>query len=151
MKSIRSKHLNRSSRGTTIFTTVLFAVAFAGWNAPKLVLKNAFPNDSGLFAQSAEENKTAAIMRGRRIFEKRCVMCHGATGKGDGIRAMSLAVRPANLSISKMSEAEQARIIERGGAAVGRSPLMPVWGSEFSRTEIQNLVKYLQAINITRN
>lgn len=150
MKSYYSNHLNHSSRGKTAFTIVLFAVALTTWNAPEFFFRSALPENGGLFAQSAEENETAAIMRGRRIFEKRCVMCHGATGKGDGIRAMSLAVRPANLSVSKLSEAEQARIIEKGGAAVGRSPLMPVWGNEFSRKEIQNLVKYLQAINITR-
>ncbi|MCR9145013.1 MAG: cytochrome c [bacterium] len=135
---------NGGRYGLCLAAAVFVAAACATWNA------GADQRSGALFAQTKQENDTAAIMRGRRIFEKRCVMCHGVTGKGDGIRAMSLPVRPANLSTSKMSDAEKARIIEKGGAAVGRSPLMPVWGNEFSKKEIGDLVKYLRAINIAR-
>ncbi|MEQ9365801.1 MAG: cytochrome c [Leptospirales bacterium] len=154
MQSFKSHYLRNPRRraarkpGRIYFAAAILTVsAFSVWNTDWLV---GGEERGGLRAQSQMESDTAAIMRGRRIYEKRCVMCHGLTGKGDGIRAMSLDVRPANLSMSRLSDAEQERIIEKGGAAVGRSPLMPVWGSEFSRKEIKDLVKYLRAINIAR-
>lgn len=137
--SLRTRVLRISPYITTTICLLFGVLLFIG-----------LPPADVLLAQNEMNADTASIMRGRRIFEKRCVMCHGSTGKGDGIRAMALTVRPANLSTSKLSDAEKALIIEKGGAAVGRSPLMPVWGNEFSRKEIQDLVKYLRAINILR-
>ena len=38
-----------------------------------------------------------AVQRGKKIFEKNCLACHGATGRGDGPMARKLKIRPANL------------------------------------------------------
>lgn len=39
-----------------------------------------------------------SVENGERLFAKHCTQCHGAGGKGDGIRAASLPKRPANLT-----------------------------------------------------
>jgi mono/diheme cytochrome c family protein len=64
-----------------------------------------------------------------QIFATRCVTCHGATGKGDGAAAAALNPKPRDYSDAKW-QAETtdeliAKAIREGGAAVGKSPLMP--------------------------
>ncbi len=62
-------------------------------------------------------------------FGIRCVVCHGADGKGDGPTAASLTTKPRNYTDRSWQDAtsdEQIKeIIQKGGAAVGKSPLMP--------------------------
>lgn len=62
-------------------------------------------------------------------FSSLCVSCHGVDGKADGPTAQALSPRPRafteaawQLSVSDQAIAE---IIVKGGAAVGKSPLMP--------------------------
>ena len=71
----------------------------------------------------------AAQSEARTIFQTRCSPCHGAEGKGDGATARGLNPQPRNFQDpawqTKVSDTDIERIIELGGAAVGRSPLMP--------------------------
>lgn len=64
-----------------------------------------------------------------KIFETRCVACHGATGIGDGPAAASLDPKPANYSDATWQESVTDQQIEdaiaKGGAAVGKSVSMP--------------------------
>jgi mono/diheme cytochrome c family protein len=63
------------------------------------------------------------------IFRNRCASCHGATGAGDGPAAAGLNPRPRNFADptwhSRASESYLRRVVLEGGAAVGRSLLMP--------------------------
>lgn len=56
-------------------------------------------------------------------------MCHGVDGKGDGPTAATLNPKPRDLSNKEwqksMSDGQIRTIILRGGAGVGKSPLMP--------------------------
>ncbi len=71
----------------------------------------------------------AAADEAKQIFQSRCAPCHGAEGKGDGAAAASLPVKPRNYGDQEWQktaqDAEIAKIIVEGGAAVGKSPLMP--------------------------
>lgn len=64
-----------------------------------------------------------------RLYAARCAECHGATGEGDGPRAAALRPRPQRLSDrmwqSNVSNARLQRVILFGGAAVGKSEVMP--------------------------
>src|ERR1700747_825338 len=40
----------------------------------------------------------ASLAAGQKVYLKRCVECHGKTGKGDGPDAADLGIHPANLS-----------------------------------------------------
>jgi mono/diheme cytochrome c family protein len=71
----------------------------------------------------------ADMAEAKTIYEQRCVACHGATGKGDGPGAAALDPKPRNFAEaawqkSATNEAIAKSIVE-GGAAVGKSPLMP--------------------------
>lgn len=78
---------------------------------------------------SGEKAVTADLAAGRKIFEERCVACHGKGGHGDGPGAASLNPKPRNYTDKKwqksVTDAELRKVILGGGAAVGKNPLMP--------------------------
>src|SRR5689334_14848445 len=70
--------------------------------------QNVAPDPGTAHTQAAEaQNPVAAseasIAEGKGLYRQHCVLCHGAAGKGDGTKAESLKVRPADLSHPKMS------------------------------------------------
>ena len=65
----------------------------------------------------------------KTIFATRCVTCHGFGGRGDGPTGSVLTPRPRDFTSVAWQKAtpdeDLRKIIARGGAAVGKSPLMP--------------------------
>ncbi len=63
------------------------------------------------------------------IFATRCAVCHGAQGRGDGPGSAGLNPQPRNFTDAawqdSVDDAYIERIIQYGGAAVGKSPAMP--------------------------
>jgi len=47
------------------------------------------------------------------------------------------------LRASKLNDDERARIVRKGGEAVGRSSNMPIWEQELSDEEIRAVVAYV--------
>lgn len=60
----------------------------ATWNVPPRAARqqNPVPRDEG------------ALARGRQLYEKECLACHGPRGRGDGPKAADLTVDPGNLA-----------------------------------------------------
>lgn len=86
----------------------------------------------------AQDNGTA-------IFQKRCVMCHGATGNGDTPTGKALkAVDFQDPQVMKMSDADLATVISKG------KKMMPAFGSRLSTTEIDSLVSYIRTLQKTK-
>lgn len=65
----------------------------------------------------------------QQLFQMLCATCHGPNGRGDGPAAVALQPKPRNYTERTwqlvVSDDHLRRIIVRGGAAVGRSPMMP--------------------------
>lgn len=84
----------------------------------------------------------------RAAYNSVCASCHGATGAGDGAAAAALNPRPANFADaafwSSRNDADLVRVIREGGAAVGRSPLMPAWGALYDEAKAQALLEYIK-------
>lgn len=89
----------------------------------------------------------SAVARGGVVFARNCVSCHGIHADGNGHAARLYNPRPANLRASDKNDAYLGRIIRGGGAALGRSQVMPAWGVELSGAQINDLVAYLRSIN----
>jgi mono/diheme cytochrome c family protein len=91
---------------------------------------------------------------GKITFTHYCETCHGESGAGDGFNAFNLDPHPRDLSDSqfqkKKSDAELADAIQRGGAGVGLSALMPPWGHTLSARQIDELVLYLRTLPTLR-
>jgi mono/diheme cytochrome c family protein len=86
--------------------------------------------------------------RGRRLFEARCATCHGVTGRGDGQNAYTLDPPPPDFSASlgQVPAAVRRQIVERGTAAVGRSPLCPPRTGALADGDADALLAYLDVL-----
>lgn len=80
-------------------------------------------------AEPAAQPGAAATQAADQIFATRCFTCHGATGAGDGPGSAGLTPPPRNFHDAawqaSVSDEHITQIILYGGAAVGRSPMMP--------------------------
>ncbi|BDA78738.1 cytochrome c [Leptospira kobayashii] len=96
--------------------------------------------------QSCNSVEDLELTKGKEIFEKYCILCHGSEGLGNGKLANGKNVKPANLQISKLTDEEKYQIITKGGQAVGRSSFMPPWGQEFSHSDLKSLIRYINTL-----
>lgn len=94
------------------------------------------------------------VRLGKVTFTHYCQTCHGESGAGDGFNAFNLDPHPRDLSDpefqKKKSDAELADAIQRGGAGVGLSTLMPPWGHTLSARQVDELVLYVRTLPTLR-
>lgn len=88
--------------------------------------------------------------KGKEIYTKFCASCHGPNGKGDGPAAAALTPKPRNLAdkkvIGSFTDDYLFKVIQGGGASVGKSPLMPPWGGALKEEDIQNVITYVRSL-----
>ncbi len=98
--------------------------------------------------QAQEEGLTRTETDGKRLFAHYCATCHGETGAGDGQNAFNLDPAPPDFhtSLPQHPASYRRQIVEGGTAAVGRSPLCPLWGRSLSASEIDALLAYLEVL-----
>ena len=103
---------------------------------------------------------------GEALFKTYCASCHGPAGKGDGVMAPHLRVRPADLTLVAKRRAGRFDADQVGKTVDGRHPVpshggreMPVWGDVFkapsdgdrekaAQARIRALVDYLKSIQV---
>ncbi len=83
-----------------------------------------------LFACKKDPPPAAAISpEVAEVYKTRCATCHGDDGKGSGPAAAALNPKPRNYSDpawqSSVTDEQLKTTIIKGGAGVGKSPLMP--------------------------
>jgi mono/diheme cytochrome c family protein len=86
------------------------------------------------------------VSAGRALFLQRCAVCHGEKADGHSRLAEMLNPRPANLLASTLDVAARNQIVRKGGAFVGRSPVMPRWELELSEAELATVIAYVGSI-----
>jgi mono/diheme cytochrome c family protein len=90
------------------------------------------------------------LAAGRALFANRCSVCHGEKADGNSNLARLLDPKPANLLVSKLDSAARNQIIRKGGAAVGRSSVMPNWEAELSEAELRDVIGYVASLPSAR-
>jgi mono/diheme cytochrome c family protein len=94
----------------------------------------------------AEGNAT----KGKGLYDKNCASCHGAGGKGDGVAAASLKPKPKDLAdktfMAGLKDEQLIDVIKKGGAAVGKSPLMPPYGAALKDQDVQDVVAFIRSL-----
>jgi cytochrome c553 len=93
--------------------------------------------------------------QGKQLFEQYCVVCHGQSGEGDGFNAYNLNPRPHSLSDSiymrALSSETLKETISFGGKGVNKSVLMPAYQNTLSKTQISNVVVYIETFTQTKS
>lgn len=111
-------------KGRTHRLAIVFAISlgvFAGCgDAPKPVVQQPKPVDPEVVAAKAEAQS---------VYEQTCSPCHGVSGAGNGTRSDGLGVSPRNFQDpgwqASVKDAYIEQIIVQGGAALGKSDVMP--------------------------
>ena len=115
----------------TISIQVASAQKKVKWQAPQTA-------DAAKNPLSGDAN---AALEGKKIFTSMCVVCHGETGKGNGMASVSLEPRPANfLSIEVRNESDGAIFWKM---TEGRPP-MASYKSLLSEQQRWQLVTYIR-------
>jgi mono/diheme cytochrome c family protein len=105
------------------------AIAFASFAL--LATAACSKSDGGAAPAGGGPAKAAAAIpqEAKDVFAQRCVTCHGASGKGDGVGAAALNPKPRNYTDKEwqksVTDETLKKIIVGGGPAAGKSPLMP--------------------------
>ncbi len=108
------------------------------------------PVEKGLPKSTAVVSVKIDLVAGGHLFKHYCAVCHGTSGKGNGLNAGNLDPHPADLTgeeVASLTNAEIYEVIEKGGAAVELSAAMPPWGKTLSREQIQNVAAYVRALS----
>lgn len=88
--------------------------------------------------------------KGKEFFAKHCAACHGPAGKGDSPAAAALNPKPTDLTnktyMSGLKDEYLFDLVKKGGAAVGKSPLIPPFGSKLKDEEIRDVIAYLRTL-----
>jgi mono/diheme cytochrome c family protein len=84
------------------------------------------------------------------LYAKRCVVCHGKQGKGDGPGAAALNPRPRSFADpawqSLVTDEHIRRVIVGGGSAAGMSPAMPANPDLRNKSElVEGLLRTVRA------
>jgi mono/diheme cytochrome c family protein len=81
---------------------------------------------------------------GAVVFAKRCALCHGPDGHGDGVASKGLNPKPRNFHdvayMSTRTDAQLSEVIHKGKG------VMPRWEGQLSETEIQAVLKHVRAL-----
>ncbi len=92
----------------------------------------------------------AVIGRGKQLFTQYCATCHGAEGKGDGVSAQNLPIKPQNLTegqvLNPLPDQFLFKIIAQGAQVVGLSPLMPAFKPYLSDVQIHEVIAYVRTL-----
>ena len=103
------------------------------WLAPEGAKKLNNPVNSSKKAESAK--------RGAKIFKTRCMICHGAEGKGDGIGGKALTPKPQNLTLGMVQSQSDGEIFWK--VTNGRNDMIK-WGPILSEEQRWDLVNYVR-------
>jgi mono/diheme cytochrome c family protein len=121
-------------RAKLILVALLAVGAAAGWVA------------------AGDQAQRAAAPRGKAVFDQYCASCHGAEGRGDGLSAAGLPIKPWNLTdgrlMNPLPDEFISLTIQKGAQAVGLSPVMPGWEQYLSREQIGDVVAYVRSLAV---
>lgn len=88
--------------------------------------------------------------QGKRIFYEKCVWCHADTTSAGPSNRSNLSPTPPLINdgtvFNSLSDEFLENVVTLGGAAMGKSAIMPPWGKTLSQDEIQALVSYMRAV-----
>lgn len=93
----------------------------------------------------------ADAVAGEAKFKQLCGTCHGDSGKGDGAAAAGLPVKPRNFADAQWQTSVDddylVKVIQQGGAAVGKSPMMTPFGHSLNDDQTRDIIAYIRGLD----
>ena len=111
--------------------------------------------DAHLHADAAKlvnpvKSTPASIAAGKGLYEKQCVSCHGAAGKGDGKSGALLTPKPSDLTDASWkhgpSDGEIYTLLKDGSKNTG----MKGFASKMTAQEMWSVVNYVRTLNTSK-
>jgi len=88
------------------------------------------------------------ISKGEILYGRFCSFCHGESGRGDGLNAYSMPVKPRNFNnqdmMAQKSDLELEKVILFGGNSQGLSKYMPAFDKTLSTRQVKHLVDFIR-------
>ena len=108
-----------------------------------LMVITAFVSSLTVRSNAAPETKATGgnAERGRVVYQRHCMVCHGEEGKADTYHV--LGTQPSNLSapmVRNKADAELLTTIHEG------KPNMPVWKRVLPESEILDVLAYVRTL-----
>ena len=123
--------MKRSYLPISTWTIALCLLLSAGtaWSAPRKKGAAKASETQEVPAPVEPAPSPEAMKEAQKLFATVCVMCHGASGHGDGVAAAALTPKPRDFTTGDWQKGTKNDAIEKiilvGGAAMGKSPVMP--------------------------
>jgi len=139
--------------GMTTLRNVSFVLAvLLGGACSKAPADEADPaaSSSATTTSSTAVVSVNADAKAKEIFAQRCTPCHGAEGRGDGAASASLNPKPRNFHDTEwqgvVTDDHLQKIIQYGGAAVGKSAAMPANPDLKDEAVVKALAAYIREL-----
>jgi len=91
------------------------------------------------------------VEAGATLYHERCSPCHGVDGKATTPMAQAMTPKPRDHTdgayMNHLSDAHIATVIKHGGAAVGKSSLMPAQ-ADLSAQQLADLVAFVRTLAV---
>lgn len=85
----------------------------------------------------------ADVAQGKQVYDTNCAMCHGETGKGDGVAAAALDPKPRDLTTGEFkygtTDEELFKFITEGKGS------MPPWG-HLPEADRRAVIEYIRSL-----
>lgn len=101
---------------------------------------------------AASSTQAQSQTEGKKLYTSYCESCHGDKGKGDGVAAGSLPVKPKDHTngavMNQLTDQFLVEVISKGGSAVGKSAFMPAWGASLNEKQVREVVAYIRTLAV---
>lgn len=106
---------------------------------------------SAVLIMAASQASAGDAAAGEVRFKQLCGTCHGPAGKGDGPAAPGLNPKPRDMSDAEWQASVDddylINIIQKGGVAVGKSPMMTPFGHALNAQQMKDVIAYIRTLD----
>ncbi len=86
--------------------------------------------------------KAADAAKGKTIYSSKCILCHGAQGKGDGPAGMAFSPKPANFTSKAFWQTPNIEGTMAGSIKNGKGQMPSFPG--LTTSDIQDVIQYIE-------